>query len=458
MLQAARPQPFRAGAAPAGRAPGHDACSLSTPHARRYLQLTNLPTANETQHRSRAHWHPMGQARHPDLLQAAAGTGRAVLHVHGGRDRGGAGPVVGVVIGGMLVPAATLGLMAATEEATKGRFPMPIRADQRVPRGPPAGAGHAGAGRDLHRRLRWPPPAWPRCWRAARPAGGRAKSTASTLLALALHTPLFLMFWHAPALVHWHGVSPVKSLFFSVVACLRNFGAFLIYGMACGWPCSWASGSVFGLVGGLLGGPAMARAVMMPMALLMAAMFSTSIYFTFRDSFVATPDAEQRPPESAVCHNAILQGRCEHRTSWMRRALVNHCVVAGDVVVRDVVPVVPELSTRRIVGDHALRRMSHVHGQRMELGSTCPDRRQLGKAGPARSWCSSRQHGLPRGAAPRRYGEAAQCPAHTPQRCCDCSKSGAVYLVAGAVGTSRQIVAGHPLPSTPGRTSTGEMH
>ena len=34
-------------------------------------------------------------------------------------------PVVGVIIGGMLVPAATLGLMAATEEATKGRFPMP---------------------------------------------------------------------------------------------------------------------------------------------------------------------------------------------------------------------------------------------------------------------------------------------------------------------------------------------
>jgi len=27
----------------------------------------------------------------------------------------------------------------------------------------------------------------------------------------------------------------------------------------------------------------------MPLVLLMAAMFSTSIYFTFRDSFVATP-------------------------------------------------------------------------------------------------------------------------------------------------------------------------
>ena len=34
-------------------------------------------------------------------------------------------PQIGVIVGGLLVPAATLGLMAATEEAVKGRFPMP---------------------------------------------------------------------------------------------------------------------------------------------------------------------------------------------------------------------------------------------------------------------------------------------------------------------------------------------
>jgi hypothetical protein len=49
---------------------------------------------------------------------------------------------------------------------------------------------------------------------------------------------------------------------------------------------------VFGLVGGLIGGAGMARTVMMPAALLLAAMFSTSIYFSFRDSFVA----EDPPP------------------------------------------------------------------------------------------------------------------------------------------------------------------
>ncbi len=116
----------------------------------------------------------------------------------------------------------------------------------------------------------------------------------AAILALALHIPLFLMFWHAPALVHWHGVTPAKSLFFSLVACLRNFGAYFVYGL--GWLGLFiATGMLFALIGGMVGGASMARAVMMPLALLLAAMFSTSIYFTFRDSFVATgePGEEQ---------------------------------------------------------------------------------------------------------------------------------------------------------------------
>jgi hypothetical protein len=202
-------------------------------------------------------------------------------------------PVVGVVIGGMLVPAATLGLMAATEEATKGRFPMPsvllsaFRAGRQRVRAMLLLGVIYTVGSMVVTSL------------ASLLAGGRptveGELDSAMLLALALHTPLFLMFWHAPALVHWHGVTPAKSLFFSVVACLKNFGAFLIYGMA--WLAVFlVFGSAFGLVGALLGGPAMAKAVMMPMALLMAAMFSTSMYFTFRDSFVATPDPEQQPP------------------------------------------------------------------------------------------------------------------------------------------------------------------
>jgi hypothetical protein len=204
-------------------------------------------------------------------------------------------PVAGVIIGGLLVPAATLGLMAATEEATKGRFPMPwvllsaFRAGrQRVRAMLVLGAIYT-AGSLAASSLA-----------SALVGGGKEAAEnaldVATLLALVLHTPLFLMFWHAPALVHWHGVSPAKSLFFSLVACLRNFGAFAIYGV--GWIGVFlVVGTVFGLIGGMLGGQSMARSVMMPVALIMAAMFSTSIYFSFRDCFVATPDPQDATPE-----------------------------------------------------------------------------------------------------------------------------------------------------------------
>jgi hypothetical protein len=195
-------------------------------------------------------------------------------------------PYVGIYIGGLLVPAATLGLMAASAEATKGRFPMPwvllsaFRAGrQRVRAMLTLGVIYT-AGSWIATRL------------AALAISDSAPGTeidSATLLALVLHTPLFMMFWHSPALVHWHGVSPVKSLFFSLVACMKNFGAFSLY--AIGWIVVFlVAGTFFGVLGGVLGGASMARAVMMPVALLLAAMFSTSMYFTFRDSFVASSD------------------------------------------------------------------------------------------------------------------------------------------------------------------------
>lgn len=202
-------------------------------------------------------------------------------------------PLVGLLIGGILVPAATLGLMAASAEATKGKFPMPTVLLSAFRAGRQRGRAMLVLGviytvgsliaSSLAGLLAGVDPGTP-----------RGQMDKATLIALALHAPLFLAFWHAPALVHWHGVSPVKSLFFSVVACLRNFGALLVYGLA--WVGVFLGvGSAIGLVGLLLGGGDVARAVMMPTALLMAAMFSTSIYFSFRDSFSASEEAGPEP-------------------------------------------------------------------------------------------------------------------------------------------------------------------
>ncbi len=211
-------------------------------------------------------------------------------------------PLLGPLVGGLLVPAATLGLMAASAEADSGRFPMPgvlfsaFRAGrQRLRAMLVLGLVYAGGSllaTGLATLLAGAPtaPATP-----PTPAGDAVNPLdGATVLALALHMPLFMLFWHAPALVHWHGISPAKSLFFSAVAVLRNLGAHLVYGL--GWMALFlAVGSAFGLVGGLLGGAAFAQALMLPVALLLAAMFSSSVYFTFRGCFSAEDDEQDGP-------------------------------------------------------------------------------------------------------------------------------------------------------------------
>jgi hypothetical protein len=116
------------------------------------------------------------------------------------------------------------------------------------------------------------------------------------LFVMALNLPLSLAMWHAPALVHWHQVEPVKALFFSLVALFRNFGA---YAMFC---LSWfgvflAAGIGIGLLATVLvgvgamgmggGASAIGGALMLGTALVLAAMSLSSTWFTFRDSFRA---------------------------------------------------------------------------------------------------------------------------------------------------------------------------
>jgi hypothetical protein len=110
--------------------------------------------------------------------------------------------------------------------------------------------------------------------------------------------------------VHWHGVPPVKALFFSLVACVRNFGAFTVFGLA--WMGVFlAVGMVVALVTGLLSlaiGTA-AGGIMVGAAMVLAAMFFSSVVFTFRDCFeppeqylqaAPEPAAEDAPPQPPV--------------------------------------------------------------------------------------------------------------------------------------------------------------
>lgn len=206
-------------------------------------------------------------------------------------------PLVGGLLALALVPAATLGLMVATQHIEAGRFPMPSCLIAGFRQGPKTtramlvlGALYAVAilgvmalsaladggqfaqlyveGGGLSQELMTQP-------------GLRTAMWVSTLLYL----PVSLAFWHAPALVYWHGVPPLKSLFFSLVAMLRNMPAFLVYGAL--WMLLSAGGGLILMVlTALTGNVAIASYGLLPMALVVATMFYTSLWFTYRDCFL----------------------------------------------------------------------------------------------------------------------------------------------------------------------------
>lgn len=209
-------------------------------------------------------------------------------------------PLFGSVLALALFPGASLGLMVAARETNEGKFPMPLVM---------VSAFRAGRARLLSMLVLGVLYA---CgfmlvlgcsalfdggkFASLNLGGGRMTAElvqetdfqTAMLVATVLYTLLSLVFWHAPALVHWQGVAPVKSLFFSFVACIRNFWAFTVYGVV--WILLFLVSSILSLsLASMLGGPEVLGAILYPVAMLLVAMFFTSIYFTFIDSFEITP-------------------------------------------------------------------------------------------------------------------------------------------------------------------------
>lgn len=200
-------------------------------------------------------------------------------------------PWVGLPLAMMLLPTATLGLMAAAREARAGRFPMPLMlfagwrggaAKTRVllQMGVLYALGFAlvlGAttlidGGDFARLY-----TGGNLPEADRLQDGHFATAAWVFVGL--HLPLSLTFWHAPALAFWHDVPLAKALFFSAVACWRNLGAFALFGL--GWVALMVA-----LVG-LIALTGLAQTLAFPAMMLLAAMFFSALETTFSDSFVA---------------------------------------------------------------------------------------------------------------------------------------------------------------------------
>lgn len=205
-------------------------------------------------------------------------------------------PVLGLALALALLPACSLGLMAASREAETGKFPMPMVFLSAFR------AGRAQLRAMLILGVLYGVAFWlimgitalfdgggfaTRYMAGDMPTLEMAQSPATQvamLVFLALQMPLSLMFWHAPALVHWHQVAPVKSVFFSLVACLRNFWAFTVFGLV------WLLILLFAILvvsvfAALIGKPQVVGVTLLPVSMMIAAMFFTSTYFTFRDCF-----------------------------------------------------------------------------------------------------------------------------------------------------------------------------
>lgn len=209
-------------------------------------------------------------------------------------------PLIGLPLAMMLLPATTLGIMAATLQATQGKFPMPLTLIVALRSGPDKvramlvlGALYA-SGFMLAMGVSYlvDGGGFARLY-----LGGSVPSAeliqsadfqAAMWVFIGLHLPLSLMFWHAPALVFWDQLPPVKSMFFSIVACFRNFWAFTVFGVA------WMGVMVLSVLAvstlsSLLGNPELAGTLLFPVLMLLAAMFFTSLYFTYRDCFEPDP-------------------------------------------------------------------------------------------------------------------------------------------------------------------------
>jgi hypothetical protein len=147
-------------------------------------------------------------------------------------------PAIGIMVALILVPPLTVGMMAAARAASAGAAPrlaMLAEGLRREPRAQLAlgmvylacsmlilAATNAADGAGGLREL----------------MSGRDPSAEAELDALVfplavfvlLYLPVSMMFWFSPPLIAWHATGAPRALFFSFVACMLNWRAFLAYG------------------------------------------------------------------------------------------------------------------------------------------------------------------------------------------------------------------------------------
>jgi len=104
---------------------------------------------------------------------------------------------------------------------------------------------------------------------------------------LLITSPLLLAFWFSPLLTGWDGIPAGKSLFFSLVACLRNWRAFTAYGLVAAGVAVIIPGLLMAVLLTVLpdAAPMVFTVLRMMFLLLLAPALMAGAYLGYRDIF-----------------------------------------------------------------------------------------------------------------------------------------------------------------------------
>jgi len=200
-------------------------------------------------------------------------------------------PYAGLAAAAVMVPAFSVGFMAAARAAERGarlELGLLFEGFRQAPApqlvlgvayflclGAVVAASSLADGGELARML----------LTGGRPDAQEVQSGelgAAAATAALLYAPVMMMFWFAPPLAAWHRAPPAKALFFSAAAFLMNWRAFLAYGAACLAATFVLSGAML-LCAAALRVPAMA--LVTPVMIVLLPLLFASFYASYRDVF-----------------------------------------------------------------------------------------------------------------------------------------------------------------------------
>ncbi|WP_225721149.1 BPSS1780 family membrane protein [Candidatus Vallotiella sp. (ex Adelges kitamiensis)] len=110
----------------------------------------------------------------------------------------------------------------------------------------------------------------------------------SIVLGFLIYLPTMMLFWFAPLLTAWHGVPPIKSMFFSFVVCWRNRITFLVY-LATWFAVIISASLVIGFILNVFGLSSGALTALLPVSMILW----TIIYCSFYASYCSCFNREQ---------------------------------------------------------------------------------------------------------------------------------------------------------------------